>query len=52
MEERETALAELRAELVKGEASGDPIPFEPEKWLAKWNAEWVADEAQISARRA
>ena len=52
LEEREAALAELRAELVKGEESGDPMPFEPEKWLAEWNAEWVADEAQNSARRA
>ena len=52
LEEREAALAELRAEIAKGEASGDPMPFEPEKWLAKWNAECVADEAQNSARRA
>ena len=52
LEEREAALAELRAELVKGEESGDPIPFEPEKLLAEIHARWDSDERNTARRRA
>ena len=52
LEERETALAELRAELVKGEASGDPMPFEPEKLLAEIHAGWDSDDRNTARRRA
>jgi antitoxin ParD1/3/4 len=45
LEEREARLEELRAELRKGEESGDPLPFEPEKWRAEWKATWEAEEA-------
>lgn len=36
LEEREVRLAELRALIAEGEASGLPVPFEPAKWLAEW----------------
>ncbi len=56
LEEREQALAELRAMIAEGEASGDTIPFEPDKWLADWKAEIQAKESvndrHTSPRRA
>jgi antitoxin ParD1/3/4 len=56
LEEREAKLAELRALIAEGEASGPPVPFEPEKWLAEWNADWDAEqklnEDRSAARRA
>jgi antitoxin ParD1/3/4 len=56
LEEREAKLAELCALIAEGEASGPPVPFEPEKWLAEWNADWDAEqklnEDRSAARRA
>ena len=34
LEEREAALAELRAEIAKGEASGPAVEFDFDAWLA------------------
>lgn len=42
LEEREVKLAELRALIAVGEASGPPVPFEPGKWLAEWKADQLA----------
>ena len=39
LEEREAALEELRAEIAKGEASGEPVEFAPNEWRAAWKAE-------------
>lgn len=56
LEEREAKLEELRALIAEGEASGEPVPFEPEKWLEEWNADWDAEqklnEDRSAARRA
>ena len=51
LEERGVKLAELRAALQAGEASGF-IDFEPEKWLAGWKADWLAREDSNKPRRA
>jgi antitoxin ParD1/3/4 len=52
LEEREAKLEELRALIDAGEASGDPVPFEPEKWLAEWKAERAVNDRHTSPRRA
>jgi antitoxin ParD1/3/4 len=56
LEEREAKLAELRALIAEGEASGPPVPFEPEKWRAEWKADWEAEQklnaSRPSSRRA
>ena len=44
LEERETALQELRAEIAKGEASGAPVAFMPDEWRAAWKAEWDGEQ--------
>jgi antitoxin ParD1/3/4 len=51
LEEREVKLAELRALIAEGEASGF-IPFEPDKWLAEWKADWVSRGHTDQPRRA
>ncbi len=43
LEEREAQLTELRALIDAGDASGSPVPFEPEKWRAEWKAELEAE---------
>lgn len=43
LEERERALEELRAEIRKGEESGEPVPWNPTAWRAEWKAELARD---------
>ncbi len=52
LEEREAKLAELRALIAEGEASGPPVPFEPQKWLAQWKAERDMNANHPAPRRA
>jgi antitoxin ParD1/3/4 len=56
LEERETALEELRAEIAKGEASGEAVEFAPEEWRTAWKAdldgEGDGDADRRSSRRA
>lgn len=42
LEERETALARLRAEIDLGEASGEAVAFDFEDWMARKRAEHAA----------
>ena len=52
LEEREVKLAELRALIAEGEASGPPVPFEPQKWLAEWRAERDVNASHPAPHRA
>ncbi len=56
LEEREAALEELRAEIARGEASGEALAFAPEAWRAAWKVEWDSgqdsDEDRRPSRRA
>ena len=50
LEEQAVKLAELRALLKEGEKSGF-IAFEPNAWLAEWNAEWVRGQDRRKPKR-
>ena len=52
LEGREVKLAELRALIAEGEASGPAVPFEPEKWLAEWKAEKDVNASYPAPHRA
>jgi antitoxin ParD1/3/4 len=52
VEEQELRLAELRAALIEGEESGDPLPFEPEKWRQELKAEKANNALKNSSRSA
>ncbi len=52
LEEHEAKMERLRAEIQKGIDSGDPLPFEPEKWREEWKVEKAADAGKGSRRRA
>ena len=52
LEEREVKLAELRALIAEGEASGPPVPFEPAKWLTEWKAERDMNASHPAPHRA
>ena len=52
LEEREVKLAELRALIAAGEASGLPVPFEPREWLAEWKAERDVNASHPAPHRA
>ena len=51
LEERETALQELRAEIAKGEASGEAVAFAPDDWRTAWKAEWAGEGDGHADRR-
>jgi antitoxin ParD1/3/4 len=51
LEERETALEELRAEIAKGEASGEPVEFAPGEWRTAWKADLDAEGDGHADRR-
>jgi antitoxin ParD1/3/4 len=52
LEEQDSKLEWLRSELRKGEASGEPVPLEMEKWQEDLHAEWNADAHKRPARSA
>ena len=51
LEEREAALQELRAEIAKGEASGEAVAFAPDDWRTAWKAEWAGEGDGHADRR-
>ncbi len=50
LEEYEAKMERLRAEIQKGIDSGDPLPFEPERWREEWKREWDAEQAAHADR--
>ncbi|MGQ0567740.1 MAG: type II toxin-antitoxin system ParD family antitoxin [Gemmobacter sp.] len=51
LERHEAALEELRAEIDRGEASGEAEDFAPERWRAAWKDEWAAEGNGDADRR-